>query len=339
MSRLHEAKPFIVCEIGSNWQTLQHCLDSVTQAKLCGADAVKLQAYSWPALYGIDQISVVGTIPDGMAVPRWKKMAGELPLDWLPALKAQADREGIEFMCTAFSPELIAVVDPYVSVHKVASSDLNYPQLLEAVGKCGKPVLLSTGAASEADIGRALDILDNLDCDTVLLYCVASYPARTVDLRIMQLLEERFDIDVGFSDHTTDILGAPVVACAWGAMVLEKHVTFFPELDTPDRPHSLTGEEFKLMVDHIRGTREPVIGPTIEEKAMVLRHRRRLIATTNVVVGEILRYGENYGAYRALEDDDHGLTPFLWNHEHWGPEGKPAARAITKGKGVGPGDF
>ena len=324
MTRLFDAKPFIVAEVGSNWQTLQHCLDSVTQAKLCGADAVKFQAYDYEALYGVDYAD---------------DMTGQLPLDWLPPLKAQADLVGIEFMCTAFSPELVAVVDPYVTVHKVASSDLCYPQLLEAVAKCGKPVLLSTGAASEADIGRALDILDDHDADTTLLYCVASYPARTVDLRMMEELERRFDITVGFSDHTTDILGAPIVACAWGAVVLEKHVTFFEDLDTPDRPHSLTGEEFKLMVDHIRGTREPVIGPTSEEKAMVLRHRRRLIATTDVVIGEILRYGENYGAYRALEDDDHGLTPFLWNHEQWGPEGKAALKAITKGKGVGPGDF
>ncbi len=144
---------------------------------------------------------------------------------------------------------------------------------------------------------------------------------------------------MGFSDHTTDIVSAPIVACAWGATVLEKHVTFFPELDTPDRPHSLTGEEFKLMVDHIRGTLEPEIGPTSEETAMVAKHRRRLIATVDIRVGERLVYGENYGAYRSLVDDDHGMSPFLWNHDKLGPEGKAARVAITKGKGVGPGDF
>ncbi len=59
----------------------------------------------------------------------------------------------------------------------------------------------------------------------------------------------------------------------------------------------------------------------------------------DIKVGETLVYGENYGAYRALEDDDHGMTPFLWNHRQWGPEGKAAVKAITKGKGLGPGDF
>ncbi len=339
MSKLHESRPFIVCEIGSNFVTLEHCLDSITLAHRAGADAVKFQAYDWPSLYGIDQISVTGTIPYGMMIPRWKTMVGQLPMEWLPELAKEACRIGVELMITAFSPELVLAVDPYVSVHKIASSDLNYPQLLEAVAKCGKPVLLSTGAATEGDIGRALDILDGYDCDTTLLYCVASYPARTVDLRVMELLEERFDIEVGFSDHTTDVVGTPIVACAWGATVLEKHVTFFPELDTPDRPHSLTGEEFKLMVDQIRGEVAPEIGPTSEETAMVSRHRRRLIATRDIAVGERLVYGENYGAYRALQDDDHGMSPFLWNQAKLGPEGKGARVAITKGKGIGPGDF
>ncbi len=322
MSRLHEAKPFIVAEIGSNWQTLQHCLCSIDAAKDAGADAVKFQAFDDKALYGVDYA-----------------MGSVINLEWLPLLAFHAEKVGIEFMCTAFSPDIVLAVDPYVSIHKIASSDLNYPQLLEAVARTGKPVLLSTGGSEEGDIGRALDILDSYDCDTTLLYCVASYPARTVDLRVMELLEDRFDIEVGFSDHTTDVVGAPIVACAWGATVLEKHVTFFPELDTPDRPHSLTGEEFKLMVDQIRGEAAPEIGPTSEEAAMVLRHKRRLIATRDIAVGETLRYGENYGAYRSLEDDDHGMSPFLWNHAKLGPEGKAARAPITKGKGVGSGDF
>ncbi len=326
MTRLHEAKPFIVAEVGSNWQTLAHCIESITAAKDAGADAVKFQAFEYDDLYGFNPYS---PMPAKMGKIR----------TMLPALMAQADLVGIELMCTAFSPDLVLAVDPYVSVHKIASSDINYPQLLEAVARCGKPILLSTGAACEGDIGRALDILDGMDCDTTLLYCVASYPARTVDLRVMELLQDRFDIEVGFSDHTTDVVSAPIVACAWGAVVIEKHVTFFPELDTPDRPHSLTGQEFKLMVDHIRGTLEPEIGPTSEEGAMVSRHRRRLIATRDIAVGETLRYGENFGAYRALQDDDHGMSPFLWNHDKLGPEGKPARIAINKGKGVGPGDF
>ena len=72
---------------------------------------------------------------------------------------------------------------------------------------------------------------------------------------------------------------------------------------------------------------------------MLLRHNRRLIATRDVAPGEPLLYGQNYGAYRALYDDDHGLTPFLWDHKQWGPEAKPATKEIKRGRSIGPGDF
>ncbi len=130
VTRLFTAKPFIICEIGSNWQTLDHALESIAVAKSCGADAVKFQLFSPSALYGHC---------DGID-------AYSLPLDYLPILKLKADQEGIEFMCTAFSPELVLAVDPFVEVHKVASSDACWPQLLEAVANTHKPVLLSTGA-------------------------------------------------------------------------------------------------------------------------------------------------------------------------------------------------
>jgi sialic acid synthase SpsE len=328
VTRLFEAKPFIIAEVGSNWQTFEHAKDSISLAKNCGADAVKFQAFSYEALYGIPD-----TRPGSNGPYRTEPY---LPLAWLPKLKEKAGACGIEFMCTAFSPELVKAVDPYVSVHKVASSDLSYPQLLQAVAKTGKPLLLSTGASSEGDIGAALETLGSEAAGrSVLLYCVSAYPARTIDLRVMAAIGNRFGRLVGFSDHSPDIVGQPVAAADRGAVVIEKHFTAFPELDTPDRPHSLTPDEFKLMVDHIRGRRQPVIGPTPEERAMLLRHNRRLIATRDIRANEVLEYGVNFGAYRSLEDDDRGLSPFAWekvNH-------RKAAKPLQRGKGIGPGDF
>lgn len=309
-TRLFEAKPFIIAEVGSNWQTLEHAIASISAAKQAGADAVKFQAFNANALYGQE-----------------KEMGHELPLEWLPSLKEKADACGIEFMCTAFSPELVAAVDPYVSVHKVASSDLSYPQLLEAVAKSGTPVLLSTGGArTMEEIEFAYRFL--LSCGTpigsvMLLYCVAAYPADFVDFDIMS----EYD---GFSDHTLGITAA-VHAAQHGLKVIEKHFTAFPELDTPDRPHSATPEQFKRMVDAIRqkGYQPP------NESAMSLRHNRRLIATRDIAAGETLTYGQNYGAYRSLEDDSRGLSPFAWRSL----EGRAATRPITRGQGIGPGDF
>lgn len=318
MTRLFDAKPFIIAEVGSNWRDLGDCMASISAAKAVGADACKFQAFNAEALYG-------GWHATGL------HNLYELPLEWLPKLAEKAKAVGIEFMCTAFSPELVAAVDPYVAVHKVASSDLSYPQLLEAVAKTGKPILLSTGASGRGDINLALKCIDSASGRTVLMYCVSAYPARTTELRVMELLRGPF----GFSDHSTDIVGHPVEAARRGAVAIEKHFTAFPDLASPDRGHSLTTDEFKLMVDHIREVRRPEIGPTPEETAMMLRNNRRLIARRDISQGEVLRFGQTHGAYRSLEDDARGFSPFAWEHV----EGKRAAVNIQRGKPIGPGDF
>lgn len=308
MTRLFEAKPFIVCEVGSNWRTREDCLESIGAAKVAGADAVKFQAFSHKALYGY---------PGNMV------LKSELPLAWLPTLAASAKAEGLEFMCTAFSPELVKAVDPYVSVHKIASSDAACPFMHRAVKATGKPYLVSYGAKSVADIQAVNDMVDYR---AIALLCVAAYPASFVDL---DLLDAGYQ---GLSDHTLGFTTA-VEAARRGAMVIEKHFTAFPDMATPDRPHSLTPQEFRRMVDVIR-TDEITVGPTCEETGMLLRHNRRLIATRDVRKGELLKLGHNFGSYRALQDEPEALAPYEWEKA----EGKRATRNIARGKGVRLGD-
>jgi sialic acid synthase SpsE len=321
MTRLFESKPFIIAEVGSNWQTLEHCLESIKVAKECGADAVKFQAYDYEALYGLSPIGPLKnekkTATEWSAEASYVEVEGTLDLTWLPALKAEADHHGIELMCTAFSPELVAAVDPYVTVHKVASSDAAYPQLLHAVAKTGKPVLISNGGKTHEDMVKAVELLLSYDVPVVEMYCIAQYPADYVDLRVLGCFE-------GLSDHTLGYTAA-VYAADCGATVIEKHFTAFPELDTPDAPHSLNPKQFKRMVDLIRGRNVET-----EEGEMFARHNRRLIATRDVLASEKLVYGQNFGAYRSLEDDTRGASPFDWEKV----EGKVAKGAITRGKAI-----
>lgn len=329
MTRLFDTKPFIICEIGSNWRDLRDCIESIGIAKAVGADAVKFQLWSYEDLYGFGP-------PEG---EEKTFIPGEMPIDWLALLKEKADACGIEFMCSVFEPNIVDYVDTFVSVHKVASSDLSYPQLLKAVAKTGKPVILSTGASSKGDVSKAVEFLSEAGARDrlVLMYCAAAYPSRRHNLYLMQELREAFGLPVGLSDHSQDVIYAPLSAARhFGAIAIEKHFTAFPDLDTPDRGHSLTSDEFKIMVDYIRGKRDGGgFNPTSEEKAMFLRHNRRLVATKDVAPGEVLKFGENYGAYRSLEDDAHGLSPFCW----LSVEGHRAAKEIKRGKGIGPGDF
>ena len=326
MTRLFSAKPYIIAEVGSNWRTLNDCIQSIGQAKAVGADAVKFQAFNAKALYGFLATS---DEPEN----RYPGSYFNLPLDWLPKLKEKADACGIELMCTAFSPELVAAVDPYVSVHKVASSDICYPQLLEAVHKTEKPVLLSTGAKHAREVEYAADYI--FARRNVMMFCVAAYPAPYIDLYSLDLLHDVTKCPVGLSDHSQGISIAVEACRRHDVVALEKHFTAFPDMDTPDRPHSIGPDLFKLMVEQIRNCDQAYIGPRPEERDMLLRHNRRLITTRDVAEGEVLKYGENFGAYRSLKDDARGLSPFAWRDV----EGKAAKKAIARGDSVGPGDF
>jgi sialic acid synthase SpsE len=311
-------EPFIIAEVGSNWTSLEDCLHSIRQAKACGADAVKFQAYDWEALYGV---------PFGPGVT---KIAGQLPIDWLPHLKSECDYVGIEFMCSAFSPELVEAVDPFVNVHKVASAEMTHVRILEKLMEIGKPVILSTGASGVKDIVMALGTLG--DTPVVLMYCESSYPATEIHFGKLVNLKQLGTL-VGYSDHSTDVLVIPVVSTAYGACVIEKHVTFI-DAETPDSGHSLNGEQFKKMIDHLNGGTVGHIGPSQQEKPMVLRHNRRLIATCDIAAGDTFRENENFGIYRSLKDDTHAFSPFAINQVN----GKTALKAIRAGDGIGPGD-
>lgn len=218
----------VIAEIGSNWRTELEAVASIAAAKRCGADIVKFQYYTNHDLYGVSG-----------------------PSNCIPSIRALSNvaREvGIEFMCTGFSPEAYQLINPWVERHKIASSEITAINILETVAKFGKPVLLSTGGATIDEIDRAVEILK--PCPTTILYCVVEYPARVVDFRNIERLRRRYGgtCDVGYSDHSTDVLNVPTMALICGATVLEKHVNFSAHTDTPDAPHSLSEAEFSMMV-------------------------------------------------------------------------------------------
>lgn len=350
--------PFIVAEIGSNWKTFQDCLDSIAQAKAAGADAVKFQLFTPEALYGLSRDTWDATLNEKIGLGVHQDSLDRIPPylnpRWLPHLKECADKVGIEFMCTAFSPELIDVVDPYVNIHKNASAELTHVRMLEKYRLIGKPVIVSTGAHGVGDVQMALDVLQtdwSLACKwddskspvgrtsfekppIVLMYCVAAYPANEVNLENIIALNKEFGTLVGYSDHTTDVLTIPRMSFAWGSSVLEKHVSFIGAY-TPDRPHSLDGPQFKRMVESIRNVLKARLGYTPEEKPMVLRHNRRLIAIRNISAGETMTENENFGIYRSLKDETHAYHPFMVDEVN----GKIAKRDIKAGDGIGPGDI
>lgn len=125
-----------------------------------------------------------------------------------------------------------------------------------------------------------------------------------------------------------------MIARGYGACVIEKHVNFV-DATGPDAPHSINADQFKTYVQYAKGPApDPKIGPTPAEAPMILRHKRRLIATRDISEGATLTEGDNFGIYRSLKDDTHAFSPFMIDEVN----GQVAKRAIKAGDGVGPGD-
>jgi len=210
-------------------------------------------------------------------------------------------------MCTPFSIKSAQLIDPYVKYHKVASSDMEYKELFDLLHAYNKPIFFSVGGHTMEEIDRVLVLLGSTP--SVIMYCVSSYPAKSTQLDNLQKMQFRFKNPVGFSDHTTDIYDTPKNAVRLGAVVIEKHFKL-RDMDTPDSPHSLLPQEFKEMVLNIKDQHATKL-MTDEQQDMVLKHNRRLIAISEILEGDILTLGLNYGAFRSLTPNDGGLSAWL----------------------------
>src|SRR5262249_46595213 len=142
-----------------------------------------------------------------------------MPYEMVPKLADACREAGIQLMSSFFSPADFAAVDPYVSLHKIASYEIGHPHLLTLAARSGKPLLLSTGAAIEEEIDWAVHTFyEQGGQDLTLLQCTACYPAdpATLHLKAIPWLRHRFHIPVGLSDHSPHPLHAAVAAVALG---------------------------------------------------------------------------------------------------------------------------
>lgn len=251
---------FTICEVGSNYNGSIDCaLDYLRAAKRAGADAVKFQTLRK------DKLVAPRIYVDGRWVenPVYKAFSSlELPDEWHFELKRCADQTGIEFFSTPFYLEAVDLMERAgVRTYKIASGDISFLPLLQAVGATGKRVIMSTGASALADIETALNVLTQSGArDITLLHCVANYPPRweEMNLRAMVTLKEEFGLPVGISDHTPGSLVA-IAAVALGAVAVEKHVTFDRGQAGPDHPFAMTMDEFADMIAQLR-TLEVALG-------------------------------------------------------------------------------
>ena len=330
---------FIIAEAGSNHNgSLEQAKLLIDAAASAGADAVKFQLFRASKLYPraagqSDYLKDARSIYDII-----REM--EMPYDWLPELAAHCQKKMVLFMASAFDEESVDRLDPFVSVHKVASYEMTHRPLLRAVAQKGKPVILSTATADLAEVLEAVEVfLDLGNRDLMLMQCTAAYPAplESLNVRAISTMREAFGLPVGLSDHSRDPLVGPLAAVAVGAHLIEKHVTLNNSLQGPDHRFALEPQELRIMIRKIRET-EQALGngekrPHSVETELRDFARRSIFTTKDVAAGEELT-ADNISVLRCGKLPS-GLQP----KEYPSLLGRRAARLIPAESAIQPNDF
>lgn len=307
-----ESKTFIIAELSANHNhDLNVALETIKAAKDVGADAIKLQTYTADTLTldcNSDLFKVKhGTVWDGETLHSLYQQA-HTPWEWHQELIEYANSLGLICFSSPFDFSSVDFLEELnVPAYKIASPELMDIPLIDYVARKGKPVIMSTGLASLADIELAVDTCRAAGNEQIiLLKCTSAYPTPLdeVDLLTIPNIKTTFGVEVGLSDHTLgDVVAGAAVAL--GAKVVEKHFILDKNLGGPDSSFSLDPVEFKALVETIRNTEKALgkVNYTLTEKMKRIRDfSRSLFVCKDVKAGEVIS-PENVRSVRPA----HGL--------------------------------
>ncbi|MBO3698377.1 pseudaminic acid synthase [Roseivirga sp. E12] len=289
---------FIIAELSANHNgSIAVAIDTIRAAKRTGADAIKLQTYTADTItmqHDSDDFKLNhGTIWDGRTLYDLYKEA-HTPWEWHKQLFEVAREEGLVCFSSPFDPSAVALLEELnVPAYKIASFEITDIPLIELVASKGKPVIISTGIASDEDIQLAVDSCYKMGNNQIaLLKCTSSYPAPIEEANLVMIkdLAERFGVISGLSDHTLG-LTAPIVATSLGAKIIEKHFILDKSIGGPDSSFSLDEQEFTQMVNAVRQAERAIgtVDYSLSEKQLKSREfSRSLYVTEDIKKGEEL---------------------------------------------------
>jgi pseudaminic acid synthase len=312
-----DKRPYIVAEMSGNHNgSLDRALALVDAAADAGADAIKIQTYTADTLT-VDvkhprfQISKGHDLWSGEYLYQLFERA-HTPWDWHQPIFERARARGITPFSSPFDRTAIELLEKLdAPMYKIASSEITDLPLIRMAASTGKPMIISTGMASVKEIAAAVEAAQGAGSpDVTVLSCTASYPAppQESNLRRIPVLAQMLELPIGLSDHTLGI-GVPIAAVAYGACLIEKHVTLDRADGGVDSAFSLEPAEVKLLREESERAWQALgtthIGPTEAEKES-LRFRRSLYVVTDVRAGDPVT-GENVRSIRPTG----GLDPDL----------------------------
>ncbi|MDC1418111.1 pseudaminic acid synthase [Candidatus Thioglobus sp.] len=290
-------RPFVIAEMSGNHnQSLDRALEIVEAAAKSGAHALKLQTYT------ADSMTL--NINDGEFFigheSLWKgKNLYDLykeaftPWEWHKPIMKRANELGMICFSSPFDENAVDFLEELnVPAYKIASFENNYLQLIHKVASTGKPLIISTGMASIAELDEAVTTARDAGCkDIILLKCTSAYPASAENSNVLTIphMKNLFGCEVGLSDHTAGI-GVAVAAVALGATVIEKHFTLSRADGGVDSAFSLEPDELKSLVIETeiawKSLGSVVYGVTdSEEKSKMFR--RSLYIAEDMKAGEV----------------------------------------------------
>lgn len=329
---LHEP-PFVIAEMSGNHnQSLDRALEIVDAVANAGAHALKLQTYT-PDTMTLDldvgefHIDDPESLWTGTSLYELYRRA-HTPWDWHRPIFDRAREHGMTCFSTPFDESAVDFLEDLgAPAYKIASFENTDLPLIRRVAATGKPMIISTGMASLAELDEAVRAARAAGCaDLVLLKCTSSYPAPAHDTNLVTIphMRELFDCEVGLSDHTMGI-GAAVAAVALGATVIEKHFTVRRSDGGVDSAFSLEPQEMTLLVTEAERAWQALgtirYGASVQEAKSVI-FRRSLYVVRDVAQGEALT-PDNIRAIRpGLGLPPKYLSVIL---------GRPAARSLKRG--------
>ena len=291
--------PFIIAEMSGNHnQSLERALEIVEAAATTGVQALKIQTYTADTITldvgdGDFLINNEDGLWKGQSLYRLYEKA-YTPWEWHEPIIRRSNELGMLCFSTPFDENAVDFLETLnVPAYKIASFENTDIPLIRKVAATGKPMFISTGMASLAELDEAVRTICEADCEQfVLLKCTSTYPATPENSNVLTIphLRELFGCEVGLSDHTMGV-GVSVAAVAHGATVIEKHFTIRRSDGGVDSTFSLEPDEMKMLVVETERAWQSLgkvtYGPTEAEKPS-LKFRRSLYIAKDINAGEVL---------------------------------------------------
>ena len=312
-------KTKIIAEVGINHNKSMYLAKKlIKKAKDAGADYVKFQIFNPSEVLSIhakkSSYQKVNSRDNESQLSMIKKF--ELKNKEFLILKKECKKSDIKFLCSPFDVQSAFFLKKIgEKIIKIPSGEITNLLLLKEVGKFKIKIILSTGMSNLKEIDQAINILiknGTKKKDISILHCVTSYPTpmKFVNLKVLTVMKKKYNLEVGFSDHTKGI-EASVAAVALGAKIIEKHITLDKNASGPDHKSSLNPEEFKEMVKSIRNI-ELALG-TEEKKLQFCEKENLIVARKSIVAKRKIKKGEIFSQKNlTTKRPGNGINPMKW---------------------------